>query len=599
MAISQNISGGPSHHVGIDLGTTNCAVSYLPTDSNGPVRTLEIPQVVRPGEVAGRPLLPSFTYLAGEGELPAGALDLPWAAGRDFAVGEFARQQGGLVPTRLVSSAKSWLSHAAVDRRAAILPWRSPEESRRISPVEASARYLGHLAEAWNLAHPGQPLGGQDIVLTVPASFDPEARELTLDAARQAGLGQVILLEEPQAAFYSWLESQGDNWRRSVRVGDLILVCDVGGGTTDFTLISVTENMGNLELSRLAVGNHILLGGDNMDLALAHAANQGLAAKGSRLDHSQFLQLVHAARAAKESMLSQADLASAKFHVQGRGTKLVAGGISGEIPRSLLDSILLDGFFPACGSGDEPRRQSSAGLQEAGLPYATDAAITRHLAAFLTQHRGGKRVSAVLFNGGVFKSRLLRERVLATLGGWFSGEPVRCLEAADLEVAVAHGAACYARARKQGGIRVRGGTARSFYVGVEIPAPAVPGFAPPIKALCVVPFGMEEGSESPVPNLELGLVVGEPVQFRFLGSNRRKDDSIGTAVEDWQEDIEELTPLSATLDSDAPPGTRVPVRLHSRVTEVGTLELSCQGVHDNRRWKLEFRVRENDQSTAT
>lgn len=593
MATTGSGPGGRAHHVGIDLGTTNCALAFIDSASSGPIQSLPIPQVVRPGEVSSRALLPSFIYLSGQGEFPEGSLDLPWAKGRDFAVGEFARHQGGLVPTRMVGSAKSWLSHQGIDRHSAVLPWKSPGECRRVSPVDASSRYLAHLSNAWNLAHPEHSLRDQDIVLTVPASFDPEARELTLAAARQAGLDRVLLLEEPQAAFYAWLDSQGDQWRRHVRVGDLILVCDVGGGTTDFTLISVNEERGNLELCRLAVGNHILLGGDNMDLALAHGVNQALAAKGTRLDHSQFLQLAHSARQAKESMLSQSDLASAKFHVQGRGTKLIAGGISGEIPRSMLDSILLEGFFPACKAGDEPRRQAATGLQEVGLPYAADAAITRHLAAFLSQHRGGKRVSAVLFNGGVFKSPLLRDRVQATLGSWFPGEPVRCLDSTDLEVAVARGAAFYARARENGGIRVRGGTARSFYIGVEVPAPAIPGFAPPIKALCVVPFGMEEGTGGPVPGLELGLVVGEPVQFRFLGSNRRKDDAIGTSVEDWQDDIDELTPLATTLEADDPPGTRVPVRLHARVTEVGTLELSCEGVRDHRRWKLEFQVRDN------
>lgn len=596
---SQSATGDrQEHHVGIDLGTTNCALASLAAGSTGPVEILDIPQVVRPGECAARTLLPSFTYLPGLGELPEGALDLPWARGRDFAVGEFARLQGGLAPTRMAGSAKSWLGHPGVDRRAPLLPWKAPGDCRRISPVDASSLYLAHLADAWGQAHPGQPLAEQDIVLTVPASFDPAARELTLAAARQAGLGQVVLLEEPQAAFYAWLEAQGDQWRGQVRVGDLILVCDVGGGTTDFTLISVNEQGGNLELVRLAVGNHILLGGDNMDLALAHALNQGLAAGGTRLDHARFLQLVHSARGAKESLLSHPEMESARFHVHGSGTRLIGGGISGEVARPLLNSVLLDGFFPPCKADDQPRRQKASGLQEEGLPYASDAAITRHLASFLDQHRGDRKVSAVLFNGGVFKSPLLRERVLSCLGAWFPGEQARCLEGSDMEVAVARGAACYGRAKARGGVRVRGGTARSYYIGVEIPAPAIPGFEPPIKALCVVPFGMEEGTDGPVPGLELGLVVGEPVQFRFLGSNRRKADSMGDSVEDWHEDIDELTPLATTLAADDPPGTRVPVRLHSRVTEVGTLELSCEGIRDQRRWKLEFQVRDNDSPTA-
>ncbi len=587
------------HHVGIDLGTTNCALAHMAAGNEtepGSIGILSIPQIVRPGEIGSRPLLPSFTYLPAAGELPEGALDLPWIKNPECAVGEYARHQGGLVPTRLVSSAKSWLSHPGVDRRAPILPWKAADGMRAISPLAASTLYLKHLVNAWNhqSEHANELLQNQDVVLTVPASFDAEARELTLAAARDAGLNQILLLEEPQAAFYAWLASQGDQWRQQVRVGDLILVCDVGGGTTDFSLIAVTEEAGTLELARLAVGNHILLGGDNMDLALAHAANQVLQSKGTRLDHSQFLQLVHAARSAKESLLTNPDLPSARFHIQGRGTKLIAGGISGDIHRELLDSILLQGFFPACNVDEQPLRQMTSGFQEMGLPYASDAAITRHLAAFLSQHCGHQKVTAVLFNGGVFKSVLLRDRILATLSQWFPHNPIRCLDPGDLEVAVARGAASYAHARRHGGIRVRGGTARSYYIGVQIPAPAIPGFAPPIKALCVVPFGMEEGTEAQVPGLELGLVVGEPVQFRFLGSNTRKNDALGASIEDWHEEINELTPLAATLDSDDPPGTRVPVRLHSRVTEVGTLELSCEGVRDHRRWKLEFQVRQAD-----
>ncbi len=599
MADLNSLNNHYQHHIGIDLGTTNCALAHVVAGNDavsGPIEILQIPQVIRPGEMGSRPLLPSFTYLPAAGEFPEGALDLPWIKNPDCVVGEYARIQGGLIPTRLVSSAKSWLSHSGVDRRAPVLPWKAAEGMRGISPLAASTLYLKHLVNVWNHqpAHTNALLQNQDIVLTVPASFDAEARELTLMAARDAGLNQILLLEEPQAAFYAWLASQGDQWREQVRIGDLILVCDVGGGTTDFTLIAVTEEAGNLELARLAVGNHILLGGDNMDLALAHAANQGLQSKGTRLDHSQFLQLVHAARSAKESLLTNPDLPSARFHIQGRGTKLIAGGISGDIHRELLDSILLQGFFPACNVDEEPLRQMTSGFQEMGLPYASDAAITRHLAAFLSQHCGHQKVTAVLFNGGVFKSALLRDRILATLSQWFPHNPIRCLDPGDLEVAVARGAASYAHARRHGGIRVRGGTARSYYIGVQIPAPAIPGFAPPIKALCVVPFGMEEGTEAQVPGLELGLVVGEPVQFRFLGSNTRKNDALGASIEDWQEEINELTPLAATLDSDDPPGTRVPVRLHSRVTEIGTLELSCEGVRDHRRWKLEFQVREAD-----
>jgi molecular chaperone DnaK (HSP70) len=602
--------------VGIDLGTTNSALAYVDTGEPGEPkpRQLLIPQVVQPGVVEERPLLPSYLYLPGTGELPAGSLKLPWDPNRDFAAGEFARQQGGVVPTRVVASAKSWLCHPGIDRRAQVLPWKAPDSARRVSPLEAGTLFLRHLAEAWNYQlareRPENRLEQQDIILTVPASFDAAARELTVEAARAAGLESITLLEEPQAAFYAWIDASGDRWRKQVEVGDAVLVCDVGGGTTDLTLIAVGEEKGRLVLTRVAVGDHILLGGDNMDLALAHAAARAFAARNIKLDAGQMMMLWHSCRAAKEKLFADPSLASAPVTVLGRGSKVIAGTIKGELSRAEVERVLIDGFFPECPPDAEPVRQRAVGFQELGLPYASDPAVTKHLASFLhrqseplaerTRGRGKKTVTgltAVLYNGGVYKGEPLRERVTELLNRWGKaggGGPVKVLPSADLDLAVARGAAYYGMVRRGKGVRIRGGTARVYYVGVETSLPAVPGAPPPLKALCVVPFGMEEGTETDVPGQEFGLVVGAPAEFRFLGSTTRRGDAVGTLVEDWEGQIEELSPLATTLEAPSKEGQTVPVHLHSKVTEVGTLELWCISRDGKQRWKLEFNVRERE-----
>jgi molecular chaperone DnaK (HSP70) len=598
--------------VGIDLGTTNSALAYVDTGAGEDARPtlLPIPQVVQPGVVEDRPLLPSFLYLPGPSELPGGSLKLPWAPNRDHAVGEFARQQGGLVPTRLVSSAKSWLCHSGVDRKAPILPWKAPEGARRVSPLEASTLILKHLVEAWNARiageRPENRLENQDVILTVPASFDAAARELTVEAARAAGLNNVTLLEEPQAAFYAWIDASGDSWRKQVKVGDAVLVCDVGGGTTDLTLIAVGEAEGQLALTRVAVGDHTLLGGDNMDLALAHTMAQQFAARNVKLDHGQMLMLWHSCRQAKEKLFGEANLASAPVTVLGRGSKVIGGTIKADLPRAELERVLVEGFFPRCPPDAVPARQRATGLQEIGLPYASDAAVTRHLAWFLHRHvadlarkAGNKTIerttpTRVLFNGGVFKAAPLRERVRDVLNEWgeAEGSGVKELPSADLDLAVARGAAYYGLVRRGRGVRIRGGTARTYYVGVETSLPAVPWGPPPLKALCVVPYGMEEGTEVDVPGQEFGLVVGAPAEFRFLSSTVRRGDSIGTVVEEWEGEIEELNPLQTTLEAPGSDGQIVPVHLHSKVTPVGTLELWCLSRDGKQRWKLELNVRE-------
>jgi hypothetical protein len=587
--------------VGIDLGTTNCAVAWADETGQG---DFPIPQLTHPGMVEPRNTLPSFLYLPGPHELPAGSTALPWEKEPARVVGWLAREQGAKVPHRVVSSAKSWLSHEGVDRRASILPWGSPDEVPRCSPVEASAGYLRHIQEAWDSQNPDRPLAEQEIVLTVPASFDAVARELTAEAARSAGLKNLTLLEEPQAAFYSWLDGVGEGWREQVSVGDRILVCDIGGGTTDFSLIVVTEEDGDLALERVAVGDHILLGGDNMDLTLAATVQQRLKAQGTKLDAWQMQVLTHGCRVGKEQLLQEEADESWPVTIPGRGSSLIGGSLRAELKRSEVETVLVDGFFPTCRPSEAALRGRRTGLTELGLPFEADPAVTRHLARFLSAHRGavtGQKSwtflhpTAILFNGGVLKAPVLRRRLTQVLDSWLKAEgspPIKTLEGADLDLAVSRGASRYGLVRRGQGIRIRGGTNRAYYIGVEVARPAIPGLPPPIKAVCVAPFGMEEGTAADLPGREFGLVVGHPVEFRFLGSTTRREDPVGETLEDWEDDVEELTSMGTTLQTEAQPGTIVPVRLQSRVTEVGTLELWCLERDGEGRWKLEFEVRE-------
>jgi molecular chaperone DnaK (HSP70) len=596
--------------LGIDLGTTHSALSYLNLDEGRPrgasQSVLPIPQLTAPGTIEERLLLPSFLYLPSPQEFPPDAVQLPWSEEATSIVGELARSHGAKVPTRLVSSAKSWLCHPGVDRRAALLPWQAPEEVRRVSPLDASAQYLRHLESAWqHKLGDAAPLEEQDVILTVPASFDAAARDLTLEAAKRARLPNVTLLEEPQAALYAWIEAMGESFRKQVKPGEVILVVDVGGGTTDFSLITVVDRAGELELHRLAVGDHILLGGDNMDLALAYALAQKLAADGKKLDSWQLTALTHAARQAKEQLFADAKLKSLTVAVPGRGSSLVGGTIKTELSRAELTSLLTDGFFPRVPVTEPPRTGRRTGLAQMALPYAQDPAVTRHLAYFLTRQAESLRrsdgsfvhPSAVLFNGGVFKARALESRVMEVVNGWLEAEaapPAKRLEGADLDLAVARGAAYYGWVRRGHGIRIRGGTARAYYVGVESAMPAVPGMEPPVKALCVAPFGMEEGTQADVPPQEFGLVVGEPTRFRFFASTVRREDRVGTFVEDVEgnAELEEVSPIETTLP--ARPGSEgqlVPVNLQAAVTELGALELRCLEKGGEGRWKLELNVR--------
>ncbi len=587
--------------VGIDLGTTHCAVAYadLRDDAARPL-LLEIPQLVAKGSVEARPLLPSFVYFAHETD---GAQALPWDKKRTFAVGEYARSRGLDAPTRLIASAKSWLCHPTMDRRSGVLPMGAPDDVEKISPVEASWRLLEHVAEAWDQVvakgDPALALAVQEVVLTVPASFDAGARELTVEAALAAGLDNVTLLEEPQAALYSWIERLGDGWRKSVKVGDVLLVVDVGGGTTDFSAIVAREKEGTLELERVAVGDHILLGGDNMDLALAHVLSQKLANDGKEVDRWQMTALTHACRDAKERLLTEKKLTKMPIAIAARGSKLLGGGLRTELTRDELVATLVDGFFPAVDADARPAVRTRAALTQLGLPYAQDAGVTRHLAAFLARH--SIMPTAVLFNGGVMKGDPLRERITGCLAAWLKAAgapPARVLEGADLDLAVARGAAAFSLARRGKGIRIRGGTARAYYVGIESAMPAVPGLEPPIVAMCVAPFGMEEGTIAALPKHELGVVVGEKVSFRFFGSTVRRGDAAGAELDRWKDDeLVELSPIEVTLPTEGRrAGDVVPVRLHAEVTEVGTLLLAAvptKPLKKDERWKVELSVRQD------
>jgi len=602
------------HYLGIDLGTTNCGFAWIDgqADGNGAaVETFAIPQIVGPGEVHPEPLLESCLYLAQPGEFAAGALDLPWRDGANEFVGRFAHRRGAETLGRLVTSAKSWLCYTGADRTAAILPANAPEGARRISPLDASRRYLEHMRAAWDYEHPEAPFSEQSVVLTVPASFDAVARELTERAAREAGYPHLVLLEEPQAAFYAWLDRYPD-WREQIGEGDLVLVIDVGGGTTDFTLVAIGAEHGALRLDRVAVGDHLLLGGDNMDLALAHSVAAQLSSAGRRLDQMQMHALWQQCRSAKERLLSNPESREETVTVLGRGSSLIGGSLRGKLTRDEVERILIDGFFPVTSSEDLPQRHKAGGLMEVGLPYEPDAGVTRHLARFLRQEaarnefagtqgkvrRGPSGLACpthVLLNGGVFQAGILRERVMRVLNSWLAAEgfpPARVLPGEDLMHAVARGAAVYGHARAGKGIRIRGGVPRTYYVGVESAMPAVPGFTPPLRALTVAPFGMEEGTGAKVPSGEYSLAIGEPAEFRFFSSSSRRNDELGEMIDDYAGELDELAPIQVCLPADGGEGTRIRVTLETNVTETGVLELWC-AARDGRRWKLEFQVRES------
>ncbi|GIZ50219.1 Hsp70 family protein [Noviherbaspirillum aridicola] len=584
--------------VGIDLGTTHTVVAFAEA-GGGDIRLFDIEQLVGPGEVQALPLLPSLRFHPAAGELAAGALRLPWSAQDEgLVIGMLARRLGAQVPGRLVTSAKSWLSHAAVDRLAPILPWGAPAEVPRVSPVEASASYLAHVRAAWNWRFPDAPLAQQDLVLTVPASFDEAARALTLQAARDAGLPGVRLLEEPQAAFYDWLHRQGGQLAAQLADARLVLVCDVGGGTTDLSLIRVEQGDAGPVLTRIGVGKHLMLGGDNMDLVLAHLAEQRLrqdGASGQPLSAARLSQLIERCRAAKETLLAANAPERAAVTLLGMGSRLVGGASTVELGRDEVERAIVDGFFPPAAFGERPRARRS-GIVEFGLPYASDPAVTRHLADFLAQYQDaardalGDRAPAdgpalpdtLLLNGGVFRAPAIAQRLQRTLDGW-RGQPLRLLHNADPDVAVARGAVAYALAAAGRAPRIGGGSARSYFLALDEQ-----------KAVCVLPRGSEPGHELLLADRGFALRVGQPVRFRLLTSSAdpgNRPPAPGELVNIAGADYAPLPPIAAALRSDA--GSKeVRVQLASMLTEVGTLEMHCVSLDDPaRRWLLEFQLR--------
>lgn len=630
----------PKFSVGIDLGTTHCVMSFVDThDEDARVEVMPIPQLTAPGTVETRSQLGSFLYQPHEHEMNPQSRVLPWSSEPKALVGAIARNLGAKTPIRLVASAKSWLCHAGVNRRDAFLPAGSPEEVEKVSPLRATELYLEHLKDAWNHTNPNHNLADQDVTITVPASFDPAARDLTAEAARNVGFVHLTLLEEPQAALYNWIDNSNDKWRDEVEVGDIVLVVDIGGGTTDLSLVEVTEDDGNLTLNRIAVGEHILLGGDNMDLALAYRLKMKLAQEGKELQPWQVQAMTHVCRDAKEALLNDSELQSVPIVVPSRGSKLLGATLKTELTQEEVQQTLVDGFFPQVAITDHPVQRNRGALTQMGLPYAQDAGITRHIAAFLSKQANALSASgngaeaaaqdfnpfanmpgmpgadaaqsadfikptAILFNGGVLKSKLLATRLEDTINEWLieaDAEMAKRLTGVDLDLAVASGAAYYGSVRRGQGVRIRGGIASAYYVGIESAMPAIPGMAPPMEALCVAPFGMEEGSSVDVPSQEFGLIIGQPVNFQFFGSTVRRDDLAGTHLDYWApEELEELPEIQVTLpvSEGRREGEVVPVTLASRVTELGTLYLEAIAADNGQKWHVEFDVREDAKSNS-
>jgi molecular chaperone DnaK (HSP70) len=586
--------------IGIDLGTTNSTVAFVDTQEENPgSQSFNIPQIIAPGEIASEASLPSFLFLPEMSTLGAGSLNLPWHdTDAVTTAGQYAKKLSSTQPGKVVASAKSWLCSDSVDRMAAILPAGS-QDDHKISPVEACSAYLKHIAAAWDFQMATENsdycIANQQTILTVPASFDAAARELTVLAAEEAGLN-ITLLEEPQAAFYNWLHEYEDSWRDKVEAGSSILVCDIGGGTTDFSLIGVNDEDGDLSLKRIAVGNHILLGGDNMDITLAYAVQQKLK---TRLNPKQMAGLIHSCRQAKEKICSDLSIESEKITILGSGSSLIGGTLSSELSRDEINTLLLEGFTPSCEFATETNKDVRAGLRTFGLSYATDTALTRHLSEFLATHSpknddgSAKLPSAILFNGGVSKADLLRDRICNVLNSW-SDKDAKVITGLDPDLAVARGAAWYGFVRRGNSIRIKSGSAHSYYIGIESSMPAVPGFPPPMDALCVVPFGSEDGSTYDVPMGNLGLIVGESCQFKFFSSNERQEDTLGIMLDEFSLDkLSEMAPMTAMLtDESGQSGNIVSVRLESELTEIGTLKLWFHEIDSERRWRLEFNLGE-------
>ncbi|CAM2164345.1 Chaperone protein HscA [Paraburkholderia sacchari] len=612
--------------VGIDLGTSNTVVAYAEAGADE-IRVFDIEQLTAPGEVGAQPLLPSARYHPAPGELAPGAQQLPWPTPNASdptatapVIGRLARTLGAQVPGRLVASAKSWLSHASVDRLAPILPWGAPDDVGKVSPVDASASYLAHVRAAWNHRFPHAPLEKQDVVLTVPASFDDGARALTLEAARRAQLPALRLLEEPQAAFYDWLFHHRETLQTELAQTRLVLVCDVGGGTTDLTLIQVHVENGEPQLSRIGVGNHLMLGGDNMDLALAHLAESRLAGENARLSAASLSQLVERCRVAKEQLLGEAAPEAVGVTLLGAGSRLIGGARTTQLARDEAERIVVDGFFPAGGPDDLPRR-SRAAIVEFGLPYAADAAITRHIAAFLHRFAAQSREAlgaadsgetalsvpdTLLLNGGVFRAKALSSRLRETLGAWRE-QPLTVLQNDQPDVAVARGAVAFALARAGRAPRIGGGSPRSYFLVLdEESGKRADDDDSKTRGVCLLPRGTEEGHEVRLDNRVFALRLGHPVQFHLVSTVADTAWRPGEIADVSSSDFVRLPPLSTVVQRQETRGAaggraeqERPVRLTAQLTEVGTLEVRCIATDDDtQRWLLEFQLRRDEASGA-
>ena len=620
--------------IGIDLGTTNSAVAYIDTQEAARnnaviIYTFQVPQLVAEGEVGAASTLPSFIYFAGEHDMAASGLRLPWQQQTAPVVGWLAREQGALVPGRQVSSAKSWLCHDAVDRTARILPWGTDQPAFACSPVEASTHYLAHLRDAWNytFASDGSSSDAgrfeqQEIVLTVPASFDEEARELTVQAARDAGLKNLTLLEEPLAAFYAWIIAHRSSLKRRLKDGDLVLICDVGGGTTDFSLIRVRIIAGEIRFERTAIGEHLLLGGDNVDLALARRVEDKLGNPGLGL--RQRHALARQCCAAKERLLGNVEIERLPINVLGSGRSVIGGTLTTELTRNEVEETLLNGFLPLAAADDLPARERRTGLRELGLPYASEPAITKHLAEFLTRSFDAEtsssstnesevtrshdqqnpkskiqnpkskmvRPDAVLFNGGFFTPAITRERITETLSRWFHERGKRykpkVLSNEAPEAAVAIGAAYYAQVRHAGGLRISGGSPRAYYIAVQASAQAESNR---LQAVCIMPRGTEEGTSLELADREFTVLTNRPVSFTLYSSTTRHDQH-GDVVALDETEAHRHAPLITVLRyGKKSRQAELTVRLRINFTEVGTLELWCESLKTEHRWRLGFQLR--------
>lgn len=584
--------------VGIDLGTTNSALAYIDTSkSHFPIQLFPITQLSALGKTDALPTLPSFCYLAGLGEWPKGALHLPWREENLFFVGKLAKEMGAKVPTRLVQSAKSWLCNVAANRRDKILPIDAADLSQRLSPVEASAKYLMHLRDAWNASiakgDASAELEEQEVILTVPASFDEVARALTVEAARLAGFRHLTLLEEPQAAFYSWIAQHEQEWQSLFKNGERILVCDVGGGTTDFSLIEIQAKEGALTFQRMSVGDHLLLGGDNMDAAVAHYLEQKLVDAGyPKLDSNQWLQLLAESREAKENLLSSTKKLEDLYAVviQGTGSSVIKGSMSTSISRQELNQLIEQGFFGKYSLTEALQIRKSRGFRTMGLPYEDEPSITKHLAYFLKQAQCLQGVEYLLFNGGTLKPASFQTAIMECLKAWFPSKPLKQLTSANLDLAVARGAAYYGKVRRGMGVAIKGGLPRTYYLEVEVRNPDKSASK---QALTLLSRGTEEGHLFQ-PERTFSLRANTPVAFHLLTSHVRLNDAEGDLVQVEEEEMQKLPPIQTILKfgrKSAEADQSIPVRLGIQLTAIGTVELWLESVKSDHRWNLEFQLR--------